>query len=282
MIVSRTNESDPYSFIPDFYIIRGWVFLYTFISVMNKIKIGTINLDWCKKTTKILENIIDSIKSQKFDFLVITENIEDFNFDPSYNTYHSNPIPIEEEYEYLHYGEYLGGKIPVRVSIYTRHKAICKYKVCDPRTSIAYSFYVGNLVFILYGTIIGTYGIKYQKELAFKELENFKEDIKYLKAINRNLIIAGDLNTSFINSETYCQLSQINSRKEILNLIEMENLVITTANISNNIDHIIISSRITEYYKLEVQEFINAESLKDQYHKGIQVEFTQVKNERTY
>ncbi|MFN9321832.1 MAG: hypothetical protein ACK58Q_14720, partial [Chitinophagales bacterium] len=191
------------------------------------------------------------------------------------------PIPIEEEYEYLHYGEYLNGKIPVRVSIYTRHKAICKYKVCDPRTSIAYSFYVGNLVFILYGTIIGTYGIKYQKELALKELDNFKQDVRYLKAINRNLIIAGDLNTSFIISETYNQLSQINSRNEILNLVENENLVITTANITNNIDHIIITKRISEYYLPDVQEFINSESLKDQYHKGIQVEFTQVKDERT-
>jgi hypothetical protein len=247
----------------------------------KSIKIGTINLDWCKKPTKNLENIKESIRSQKFDFIVITENIEDFNFDPSYNTYHSNPIPIEEEYEYLHYGEYLNGKIPARVSIYTRHKAICKYKVCDPRTSIAYSFYVGNLVFILYGTIIGTYGIKYQKELALKELENFKQDVRYLKAINRNLIIAGDLNTSFIISETYNQLSQINSRNEILNLVENENLVITTANISNNIDHIIITKRISEYYLPDVQEFMNSESLKDQYHKGIQVYFTQVKDERT-
>ncbi|MBL7789866.1 MAG: endonuclease/exonuclease/phosphatase family protein [Chitinophagales bacterium] len=254
-----------------------------FLDIMvSKIKIGTINLDWCKKPKIFLDNIKESIKSQKFDFIVITENIEDFNFDPSYNTYHTNPIPIEEEYEYLHYGEYLGGKIPVRVSIYTRHKAICKYKVCDPRTSIAYSFYVGNLVFILYGTIIGTYGIKYQKELALKELENFKEDVKYLKAINRNLIIAGDLNTSFINSETHSQLSQINSRKEILDFAQSESLNNTTANIPNNIDHIITTNRISEYYKVEVQEFINSESLKDQYHKGIQIELTQVKDERAY
>jgi hypothetical protein len=34
--------------------------------------------------------------------------------------------------------------------------------------------------------------------------------------------------------------------------------------------------------QIEVQEFINSESLKDQYHKGIQIELTQVKDERAY
>ena len=43
---------------------------------MDKIKIGTINIDWCKKTKARLKLVQKVLRSEKFDFLVVTENIE--------------------------------------------------------------------------------------------------------------------------------------------------------------------------------------------------------------
>ena len=41
---------------------------------MDKIKIGTINIDWCKKTKARLKLVQKVLRSEKFDFLVVQED----------------------------------------------------------------------------------------------------------------------------------------------------------------------------------------------------------------
>lgn len=248
-------------------------FYLTFGAMNNKIKIGTINFDWCRKSKSTIEKVNEILNSQNFDFLIVTENIEDYEFNAShYYAYHTSPIPTQNDFEYMDYGKYLKGEIPVRTTIYTPYNSTQKYEVIDPKTSIALGFQVKGLDFILYGSIIGTWGLKYQIELAQKELDNFREDIEYLKTINENIIIAGDLNASFIEAETSSQLTQIQSRNELRDFTNKESLEITTSHILNNIDHILVSKSILSRYSITPSVFMDSETLKDPYHKGIQIE----------
>jgi hypothetical protein len=246
----------------------------------KSIKIGTINLDWCKKSNYNIDIITDIINRQNFDFLIVTENIESYEFDTThYCAYHSKPIPIYEEYEYMDYGKYLKGKTPVRVSIYTPCEATGTFIVEDIRTSVAHSFHFRGLKFILYGAIVGTWGIKYQEKIAFNELQNFKNDIEYLKTIDKNIIIAGDLNTSFYPGEENRQLIQINSREQISDFSEKEQLSIITRDIPENIDHILVSETILAEYDIETSVFMTSTILNDKYHKGVMIELTEKTNE---
>ena len=161
-------------------------------------KIGTLNIDWFKKSLELKKVIQQQINDQDLDFLIVNENILNFNFDEKYFGYHSKAIPVEEEFQHLNYGVYLKGEIPIRTSIYSKHKSVHEIRTIDPFTSICHKFRIDEKEIIIYGTIIGTWGIKYQDEIAAIELENFKRDIQNILLNNEYVLIVGDLNTSFL------------------------------------------------------------------------------------
>ncbi len=236
-------------------------------------KIAVINIDWLKKSNSIKKEIHSEINKLDLDFLIVNENIESFSFDNNYFSYHSASIPIEEEFQYLNYGTYLNGQIPIRTSIYSKHKSIDEIATNDSYTSICRKFDIDNKQICIYGSIIGTWGIKYQKEIAKSELQNFKDDVKNILLNNENVIIAGDFNTSFFEDEKR-QLSTINSRNELLNFTNNLNIHRTTENIKNCIDHIFISNNLLGYSTLKISTFLDNEILKDNPHKGFLLELS--------
>ena len=230
-------------------------------------KIGTINIDWFKKPAESKQLIIDKINNQGFDFLIVTENIEEFKFSEHYSVYHTHPIPLDETFEFLDYGKYLKGKQPIRTSIYSKYPSIRQNTVRDSFTSISHDFLVGEQVITIYGTIIGTLGIQHQKDVAKKELLNFIFDVDDLIKKDNDFIVAGDFNTSFFESEKR-ELSQINSREVLRNITDKYHIQRITENIPENIDHIFISESLQ---KAESLIWITEKELKDKYHKGISI-----------
>jgi hypothetical protein len=227
-------------------------------------KVGTINIDWFLKSKSTKKLIINSIIEQDFDFLIVTENTEDFTFSEDYFAYHSDRIPLDEPFEFLDYGVYLKGEQVIRTSIYSKYPSVAKNTVQDAFTSVCHTFLVDEQPITIYGTIVGTWGIRHQKDLAKKELLNFIKDSEAFSQYE-NFIVAGDLNTSFIVSENR-EMAQINSRAVLELQTERCKSTIITANIPQNIDHIFISDNLKCD---EVTTFILEEELKDKYHKGI-------------
>lgn len=239
-------------------------------------KIATLNIDWFKKSKDLQKTIQDEIKKQDLDFLVVNENIESFSFEGDYFKYHSKPIPTKEEFQHLDYGIYLKGQTPVRTTIYSKHQSIQEITTIDNYTSVCHKFTIDQKQISIYGTIIGTWGIKYQEEIARAELQNFKTDIQNILKENENVFIVGDFNTSFFESEKR-QLSTINSRTELLNFTDNLNIYRATEKIENSIDHIFISENLEQLSTFKTSTFLDDDILKDNPHKGIILDFNFIK-----
>lgn len=236
-------------------------------------KIAVINIDWFKKSKDLQSKIQSEITNQDLDFLVVNENIENFSFNKNFFSYHTDSIPTDEEFQYLNYGIYLKGQIPIRTSIYSKHKSIQEIITNDSYTSICHKFSIQNKQICIYGTIIGTWGMKYQEEIGKRELQNFKDDVQNILLNNKNVIIVGDFNTSFFEAEKR-QLFKINSRKELLNFTNKQNIYRATEKVENCIDHIFISNNFLEISTLSISTFLDNDILKDNPHKGILLEMS--------
>jgi hypothetical protein len=232
------------------------------------LKIGTLNIDWLKRKNSIGSIIIDEINKHNFDFLIVTENIDSFYFNRNYFANSTNPLPTDTTFQHLDYGKYLKGETPLRCTIFSKYKPIEILSVEDAYTSIAGKYLVENKEIIIYASIIGTWGIQKQIEIAKLELDNFKVDIQNILLENENLIIAGDFNTSFFENEKR-QLNQINSRKELANFTNAHLIYRATDGIKNCIDHIFISQKLFSKSIIFNSIFLDNNILKDAPHKGI-------------
>lgn len=231
-------------------------------------KIGTINIDWFKKSKSLQDLIITELYKQDFDFLIITENILSFKFNENYLYYHTTPIPTDRAFQNLNYGEYIRGEIPVRTSIFSKHPSTSQIETTDPYTSLCHKFIADGNELCIYATIIGTYGIKYQKEIAQPELDNFKMDIHNILPSNPNMILAGDFNTSFYADEIR-QLSTIQSRNEIIQFTDRLKILRATETLKQNIDHIFISENLCVQEHTLPSVFLADNILKDKPHQGV-------------
>lgn len=223
-------------------------------------KIATLNIDWALKAGK--SRIEAFLTQQDFDFLILTEaidlNLKNFKF-----KYHSKPIPENIEYEGLNYTQYLNGEKAYRSIIYSKSPSVKKYNVVDDKTSLALEFETeyGNLV--IYATIIGT---RFRtKPFVTNELENCIKDCQKISETNPNLIIIGDLNTSFLDDEKQFSISG-KTTQSLQSLFKDLNLVNATENITQNIDHIIIPNLLTNN-KIDTNVFVEKNMLSD--HKGL-------------
>lgn len=234
-------------------------------------KIGTLNIDWFKKSKTVKDTIVEEINKQDFDFLIITENISSFQFNEYYFQYHTTPIPTEIEFQHLHYGQFLKGEVPIRTSIFSKYKSNSKINTIDPYTSFCHKFAIEEKEICIYATIIGSYGIKYQNEIARPELDNFKSDIQSISSDNLNVFMAGDFNTSFYETEKR-QLSTIQSRNEIIKFTDQLKIFRSTEKIRETIDHIFTSEKLNEQSHINPLTFLSNNILKDEPHHGILLE----------
>lgn len=223
-------------------------------------KIATLNIDWSRKIKK--EKIEQFLDNQDFDFLILTEainlNLKNFKF-----KYFSEQIPKNIEYEGLNYSKYLNGEKAFRTIVYSKTPSKRQFSVTDNKTSLALEFETefGNLV--IYATIIGTQFKR--KPFAKNELENCVNDCNKISEINSNLIIVGDLNTSFLEDEKYFTINS-ETTESLKALFQKLDLIITTGKIKENIDHIVIPKHLVENL-IEVSTFVEKDVLSD--HKGV-------------
>ncbi len=227
-------------------------------------KFATLNIDWAEKykSAKHFKKVEQFIDEQDFDFLVLTEAI-DLNLRCFKYKYFSDQIPENTIYEGLNYTDYLKGEAAFRTIIYSKTPCVKRYSVNDGKTSLALEFetFLGNI--LIYATIIGTWFKK--QPFAKKELENCIQDCEELYTLNQNLIILGDLNTSFMENESQYSINP-ETTELLKNLFERCNLANTTDKLEENIDHIIIPKHFQSNL-IECNVFVEKGILSD--HKGI-------------
>jgi endonuclease/exonuclease/phosphatase family metal-dependent hydrolase len=228
------------------------------------VKIATLNIDWAStyKSGNLIRKIEEHLSELKADFLVLTEavNLELPNFEYKY---FSKALPPNVEYDGVNYSIYLKGNKAYRSAIYSKFPRTRTLKVIDEHTCLAAEFKTPLGTIILYGTIIGT---RFRKALyAEKELENFISDCNNLIQENNNLVVVGDLNTTFIQSERVYSISQ-KCTNQILNLSKELDLQICTAEIPANIDHIMVPSK-WKVFPNSLGVFVERKVLSD--HQGV-------------
>jgi endonuclease/exonuclease/phosphatase family metal-dependent hydrolase len=199
---------------------------------VSEVKIATLNIDWGRKSRSRnhFKKIEEILNEQIFDFLILTEAIE-LNL-PAYKyRYSSEKIPENQVYEGLNYTEYLHGEKAFRTMIYSKIPSINKYDVLDGKTSLAHEFQTEFGDFVIYSTVVGTW---FNKEpYAKNELENCLTDCERIQKINPNLMIVGDLNTSFQASEKEYTINP-ETTKSLNGLFKKLNLINATGQIEKN------------------------------------------------
>ena len=152
-----------------------------------------------------------------------------------------------------------------RTSIWTKYKIVKHFKTFDNYTSICSEIEteIGKLK--VYGTIIGIFGgigKRFESDLKgqLKDFEKFEPE-------ESNCII-GDLNV-FFSGYSYPSLFARKVLNETFEKLKMENL---TAEITENVDHIIISKEFIKDRKIEIDTWNSDKKLSD--HIGICITIT--------
>ena len=197
-------------------------------------KIATYNIDWLRNRKLEIEKILNETD---FDFLILTEAI-DINLRNYKYKYLTDELPQNYEYETQNYFKILKGKKGHRTIIYSKYPVVNKYSVQDKMTSIACEFETELGKLVVYGTIIGT--LYNRKPFAEKELQNCISDCIKIYEENPNLIIVGDLNTAFLEIDKEDFKINKSTTDSLINIFEKLDLMNSTMNIKENIDHIII------------------------------------------
>lgn len=226
---------------------------------MNSIKIATLNIDWARK--KKSSGTAEFLNQFDFDFLILTEAI-DLDLQNFPYKYLCSPIPENTVYENLNYSEYLNGEKAFRTVLYSKIPYLKKYAVTDDKTNLALEFEteLGKIVF--YCTIIGTWFNR--KPFVDIELQNTIRDCRKIKAENKNIFIVGDFNTSFRKGEERFSISS-STTETLKSLFKELNLINSTSEIEENIDHIIIPKGFSE--NTECRIFVDKNVVSD--HKGV-------------
>lgn len=241
-------------------------------------KIGTINLDWLKGKKNLKDFYIAKILEQDFDFLVVTETLDSFNLPKPYFKIQTTVLSINIEFEGMNYGTYNKGEYSIRTAIFSKHKLIEQLNVNDKNTSVAGLYNTPHGETIIYGTIIGTWGIQKQDTIAKIELDNFQNDIANLLSTRKHLILAGDFNTSFIEKENR-QLAFIQSRKTINEFCTKNKIFKATKTLQDCIDHVFLSESLIQKTNPTSYTFLDKNELKDNPHKGIVCYLDELKRE---
>lgn len=233
-------------------------------------RILTYNIDWAKKqkSKTHIRKVEELLRSTNADIIVITESVDSLELQDYPFVFKTNQIPVNISYEGINYTEYLNGEIAIRVAIYSKYGCIKSYPVKDATTSICKSFITEIGSVTVYATIIGTrFNVKPYAE---QELTNCIADCIHISDLTDDLCIVGDLNTSFIEAEIHHEIKGIKSRKALVKLCEICDVDLTTKEIEQNIDHILVSSKIARSHRIEHKVFIEKDVLSD--HKGILID----------
>jgi hypothetical protein len=161
------------------------------------------------------------------DIVVLTETNECISPGTGYHVHHSEPLDKELAGNYYKEGER-------RVSIWSVYPFIETLKVKDSLTTACAVLQTPFGKLAVFGSIIGIHGIRDGFDT---DLKNQMEDLTRFAAEGYSICYAGDFNLSFCDSY-YTKKSARTQLNVLFSLLKMKNL---TADIPQNIDHIVIS-----------------------------------------
>lgn len=218
-------------------------------------KIATWNLErLTKSSAKRNQTIINILSEINADILILTETNEIIQFSETFNykTFHSASAPES----YYKEGE-------KRVSIYSKYDFATAFATFRDDTSICKKIKTlkGNLA--VYGTVIGINGNRRKNfipdlDMQIKDFENITQ--------TENLCISGDLNMSFSDNYYYTK----EGREKLNACFEKLSLTNLTANIPQNIDHIILPNSFIQDKRISIQTWNLEKKLSD--HIGVAVD----------
>lgn len=217
-------------------------------------KIATWNIERPNKYTKKNQEIIECLKEVNADILILTESNEIIHLGENYNYYHSSKLAET----YYKEGER-------RVSIYSKFISSEQFETFRNDTSVCVKFKTPFGDLTVYGTVIGIYG---NRRVSFMEDLNLQLADFNTIGESENLCIAGDFNISF--SDNYYFTEQ--GRKKLIASFSRLDLINVTANIPNNIDHIVLPVNYISERLIKIQTWNLDKKLSD--HIGVAVEIS--------
>lgn len=204
------------------------------------------------KCKQILEKLLEI----NADIVVLTETNNLITLPEPYNRIVSIPLP--QHHDGINYA-----KGECRTQLFTKYPIHKQYKTYDDYTAVCADVTTPTGVLTVYATIIGVFGGKGQR---FKDdLSSFIDDIKQ-NFLSESLCLIGDFNTSF-SGYAYPSKSAI---EEFKTLFATMGLINTTAEIEDNIDHIVCSRKFLSNSGTTVQTWNHDKKLSD--HIGVAIE----------
>ncbi|KAF2518919.1 endonuclease/exonuclease/phosphatase family protein [Flavobacterium salilacus subsp. salilacus] len=213
-------------------------------------KIVTWNTE---RVSKDADKIQDAINQFDADIIVLTETCSILNAMTNYNIVASSTLP-----EYFDVIKYKKGEN--RTSIWTKYNIVKEITTYDNYTNVSAVLETDLGLLIVYGTIVGVFGgIGKRFET---DLSGTLNDLNKLDS-EKAICIAGDLNTYFSG---YAYPSH-KARAIFNDAFKKMGLINLTAEVKDNVDHIVISQLFLKDRKIEIETFNNDKSLSD--HIGI-------------
>jgi endonuclease/exonuclease/phosphatase family metal-dependent hydrolase len=184
--------------------------------------------------------IINKIKEIDPDIIFLTETNSIIDFLSNY--YKIQTIPLPDNYENNLY--YTGEN---RVTIFSKYEFMdTSFKTYDPYTSVCGEIITpfGNL--ILYGSIIGSFGIVGSKNMEYfnKDFEGQQKDIQKLN-IKENICYSGDFNMTFL-SDYYKEGYPKKEVRRMNDFFKENSLINKTEQNNNCVIHIVLSKKFIE------------------------------------
>lgn len=217
---------------------------------LPKMKIATWNIERLKKKQN-LTGVVQQIEKINADILILTEFNKLVEL-PFYSFGLETQVLPQMPYHYA--------ATERRVAIFSKFPIIQVFETYDSQTSCCAELNTPLGRLIVYGTIVG---IKGNTDKNFNtDLENQINDINKWVALG-NFCYSGDLNMSFFDNYYFTK----KGRERFITCFEANNLINTTKDLPENIDHIIISERFANLRNLNISEWNTDKTLSD--HKGV-------------
>lgn len=208
-----------------------------------------INWNVGRPSAQRAEPIKKELLSREADIIVLTETANHIELTETYNLVQTNTLSPDHDGVQYKASEN-------RVSIWTKYPVKKQYKTSDCYTSVCADIETPIGVLTLYGTIIGVFGGK--GERFNDDLDNLLLDI-HEQPNKYSLCLVGDFNTSFSG---YVYPSFF-ARQILTTLLDQRELINTTKDIEDCVDHIAISKLFIAERTVTIETWNNDMQLSD-------------------
>ena len=219
-------------------------------------KIATWNVERLKKK-KYLPEILSEIEKIDADILILTET--DSQILPE-------NYPYKIETKSLILVNSLAKITENRVTIFSKFPIVVVFETYDHFATCSAEIETPFGKLVVYGTIVGILGNRNQQFIP--DLKKQMMDLQ--KFSDKNICFVDDLNCSFSDNYYFTNEGR-NLFNENFKSLNLKNI---TAEIPENIDHIVMSENFIERFKIKISEFNLDKKLSD--HKGIVAELITV------